>query len=112
MQFVQIYAIKQSPTGDVACPGATVTVYQSDGVTLATIYLQNGTTPQANPMTADATGLVGFAAPAGKYVVKFVLGVFSSPNYIVETFDSGDPADRLVLFNGMHGDGLFNGFLG
>jgi len=49
-----------------------VTVYESDGTTLATIYSnRTGGGTLANPITTGSTGLVQFWANPGTYVVKF-----------------------------------------
>ncbi len=53
-------------------PGATVTVYLTGTLTLATIYADDISTPLANPFTADsATAYFFFYAQAGVYDIKF-----------------------------------------
>lgn len=55
MERYQNYARKSGSDSAAIAPGATVTVYLSGTLTLATLYSDNGITPQANPFTADAT---------------------------------------------------------
>lgn len=48
----------------------TVTVYLSDGITLATLYSDNAGTPLTNPFTAQSDGMYGFYADNGRYTIK------------------------------------------
>lgn len=52
-------------------PGATVTVYNTGTLVLATIYSDAGITPKSNPFVADSTGYWSFFANEGGYDVKF-----------------------------------------
>lgn len=57
----------------VPAVGAYVYVYQSDGVTLAQLYSDNGVTPLANPVTTDRTGFYSFYVADGTYTLQYVL---------------------------------------
>ena len=46
---------------------ATVTVYRSGTLTLASLYADDAFTPKANPLTTDATGAFSFFAADGAY---------------------------------------------
>ena len=55
----------QDPFGN-GLEGISVSVFQSDGVTLANIYdATTATSLIANPMTTDPSGYYAFAAPNG-----------------------------------------------
>lgn len=51
-------------------PSCTVTVYLSDGMTLATIYSNNSGGALSNPFTASSTGQYFFYADQDIYVIK------------------------------------------
>lgn len=75
-------------------PGCTVTVYEADGVTLATIYSDNlpSPTPKANPFVADGTtGFWFFYAANGTYRTQISGGGLVAPLIIgdVLLFDPG-----------------------
>lgn len=59
-------------------PGGTATIYQGGTVTPLTIYEDDETTPAANPLVADANGLVQAKIPAGVFDVVFSDGVTST----------------------------------
>jgi len=63
--------------------GASVSIYESDGTTLASLFTDyTATTAAANPVTTDANGAFSFSAKAGKYVYSY--SVAGTPfNYIV-----------------------------
>ena len=53
-------------------PGCTVTVFLSDGMTLATIYSTSGGGFHANPFTlSGSAGLYSFYADQGPYVIRY-----------------------------------------
>lgn len=53
-------------------PGATVTIYLSGTLSLATLYADNAGTPKANPFTASLTDASWFAyVDNGRYDVRF-----------------------------------------
>ena len=80
--------LTSSATGKPA-GGATVTVYKSDAVTLATLYYDNGVTPKPNPFTTDVSdGSYRFYALNGRYKV-----VFAKAGLV---FDDTDTADILL----------------
>src|SRR3569623_2025747 len=54
---------------------AFVYVYLAGSGTLATIYSDNGSTTQTNPMQADNDGGFAFYAANGRYDIKAVYGV-------------------------------------
>jgi hypothetical protein len=64
MQYVEFIVTR--PTTGASFPGAKVTVYLAGTTTLATLYNASGG-GVSNPATADAYGLVGFAASNGSY---------------------------------------------
>lgn len=71
--------------------GGSVSVYSAGSTVLATIYSDNGTTPQSNPITTDVlTGRYNFYAAAGAYDL-----VFSHPD---ATFDANH-TKRITLFD-------------
>lgn len=51
-------------------PNATITVYNSGTPTLASIYSDDGVTPQSNPFTSSSVGLFYFYAANGLYDVQ------------------------------------------
>ena len=57
--------------------GATVTIKDEAG-NVATIYSDDGVTPQANPMTTNADGEYTFFAANGKYTVQIVAEGYGS----------------------------------
>jgi hypothetical protein len=63
------YALDVPGTMEIA-PYATVTVYQTGTLTLATIYDDNLSTPKGNPFSADEYGYFHFYAAAGRYDVR------------------------------------------
>lgn len=52
-------------------PGATVTVYETGTLTLATLYSDGSSTPKSNPFTATSEGWVEFYTAAGVYDIRF-----------------------------------------
>jgi hypothetical protein len=64
MQYVEFIVTR--PTTGAALPGAKVTVYLAGTTTPATLYNAAGG-GISNPATADASGLIGFAAANGSY---------------------------------------------
>lgn len=60
-------------------PACTVTVYNADTLTLATIYSTTSSTPLANPFTASSNGYWFFYAADGYYDVKITGGGLSAP---------------------------------
>ena len=77
--------------------GGTVTVYSAGSTVLATIYSDNGTTPQSNPLSTDIlTGRYNFYAANGAYDL-----VFSHPD---ATFDANH-TKRITLYDPTEGGG-------
>jgi hypothetical protein len=111
MQYVE-YTIARADTGAVL-PYAIVTVYLSDGVTLATIYNSTGLSVIANPQTATINGMVGFSAPNNTYIIKATSAdlVYTVPNIRVQVYDlSNLTADNYVTpeqYSGV-GNGVAN----
>lgn len=60
-------------------PFATVTVYLSGTLTLATIYSDNSSTALANPFTSDVNGFWFWYAANGRYDVRFSGGGIPAP---------------------------------
>lgn len=60
-------------------PSATVTVYLTGTLTLATIYSDSTGTPKANPFTSDSTGFWFFFIAVGTYDIKFSGGDLLAP---------------------------------
>ena len=89
MQFIQFTAAR-ADTGQVL-PYAKVTVYLTGTSTLAALFNASGGSI-ANPVVADATGLVGFAAANGNYdgVVVSADGFYTSPTI-----------SRLMIYDGL-----------
>jgi hypothetical protein len=73
------FDVVQTPTGD-AIVGALVSVFISGTTTLATLYVDNGVTPQANPVTTNADGEYAFYAANGTYTLQI-----TATNYATET---------------------------
>ena len=68
----------------VALPGATVSVYKTGTSTFATIYDAVTNAPIANPLTADATGLVQFKILTGPICdAVWSSGAYTSPRYAI-----------------------------
>lgn len=65
-------------------PSCTVTVYLTGTLTLATLYSDNSSTPQANPFTASSVGLWFWYAVNGRYDVKMSGGGIASPFTIAD----------------------------
>lgn len=64
-------------------PGAVVTVYKYDTTVKASIYNLSGSAT-ANPIVADASGLVKFQAEAGYlYEIVWSAGMYTSPRFVV-----------------------------
>lgn len=90
MQRVQGYS-RILATGAPAA-SCTVTVYETGGATLATIYGDDLATPtaKANPFTADANGYFFFYAAGGKrYDVQLSGGGIATPYTVVADVPSG-----------------------
>ena len=63
----------RAATGAVyTLPGATITVYNSDRVTLATLYINSTGSPLSNPLTADSSGRYFYYIAPGVYNEKIV----------------------------------------
>lgn len=81
-------------------PGCTITVFESDGVTLATLYSDNllSPTPKSNPFTADSTGFWFFYAANNAYRVQMSGGGIPSPVLIgdILLFDPGVTATNPI----------------
>lgn len=60
-------------------PGATVAVYLTGTVTLATIYSDSSLTPKSNPFTADSEGRYEFYIAPGDYDLRFSGTGIASP---------------------------------
>jgi hypothetical protein len=91
MQRIQGFARLDDGTGAIA-PSATVTVYETGGTTLATIYSDNlaSPTPKANPFTAAASGYWFFYAAGGKrYDVQVSGGGIATPYLAVVDAPAG-----------------------
>lgn len=58
--------------------GATVTVYESDGITEATIYENDETTTKTNPITTTGNGIATAKIPDGEYNIEIAYSGFSS----------------------------------
>lgn len=80
-----------APDSAEPAPNATVTVYVSGTLTLATIYADDNPspTPKANPFTSDASGYFYFYAPAGRYDVRLSGGGIAAPFTWGDAFNNG-----------------------
>jgi hypothetical protein len=86
-------------------PQATVSVYNTGTLVLATIYADNSLTPKANPFTAATNGYFFFYGANGRYDVTFSGGGLSAPlTYgdvlLADPFASGG---AVTSFNGRTG---------
>lgn len=75
MQIQNFYA--QDVNGNIV-PGATCSLFLPGTTTLATGLQDVSGAPMANPFSANADGLVQFAAPNGKYDLKIEAGLIVS----------------------------------
>ncbi len=64
--------------------GASVTVFEQDGTTLATIYTSLTGGVKANPFLTSTDGLARFYADPGRYVVRAQKGAFTAENIDVD----------------------------
>lgn len=76
---VKTTGIPGVPDVQTSYPGATVTVYLTGTMTLATIYSDNSSTPLSNPFTANSSGFWFFYAANGRYDVAFSGGGLPAP---------------------------------
>jgi hypothetical protein len=84
-----------SAGGLVPLSNATVEVRLAGTTTLATLYSANNTSsPQVNPLTSSATGLVSFYAADGRYDIRVAKTGFS-PVTISDVLLE-DPADGII----------------
>lgn len=72
--------------------GATVTVYLTGTVTLATIYSDASSTPKANPFTADSAGFWFFWGDLAAYDIRFSGGGITTPFTLSNVGSSGTSA--------------------
>lgn len=68
---VNVQGVLSTNVVEGSFPGATVTVFVSGTLTLASIFSDNIGTAKANPFTADTTGHAFFYAANGRYDVQF-----------------------------------------
>jgi hypothetical protein len=84
---------------------ASVTVYLAGTESLATIYSDNGTTPQANPFTADFNGRMAFYAADGRYdirITKFGYAPVVLSDVLFEDPDNiDDDLDDITISNSL-----------
>lgn len=73
-----------APTSAQPAPNATITVYNTGTLVLATIFSDDGVTPKANPFTADVSGYFYFYVAPGEYDIR------QSGGGIVAPFTWGD----------------------
>jgi len=67
-----------------ALTGASVSIFESDGVTLATIYTDyTAATAAGNPTITDANGAFSFYAKPGKYVYSYSIAGTPNPYVVV-----------------------------
>lgn len=98
MQLCSFFAVNHQ-TG-AALPGASVFVYLPGTTTKVSIYDGNGVLI-TNPATADANGMVSFAAADGVYDIVIVSGAYTSPTIPkLQFLDVSAPAEpRYILTN-------------
>jgi len=91
-QVVRTLGISSTTKVQQTFASATVTVYVSGTLTLATIYSDNSLTPLANPFTADSTGYWDFYAANGRYDVSLtgggIVGTITYPDILLADFGS------------------------
>lgn len=87
-------------------PSATVTVYLSGTLTLASIFSDESGTAKANPFTANTDASWSFYAAAGRYDIKFSGTNVPVPFTISDVFiiaSGGGGESGVTLFNGRSG---------
>lgn len=72
-----------------AMAGARVYVYHAGTSTLATIYSDNGSTEQSNPLTAGSDGEYSFFAADGLYDIQAIVGALSDVKRGVQLWGAG-----------------------
>jgi hypothetical protein len=91
--------------------GVTVSVFQSDGVTLANIYdAETGLVLIDNPIATDVTGFYSFAAPNGTYIVETSgtgFATWTSPPFILYDAVFGTPGTGSVTSVALSAPGIF-----
>lgn len=77
-----------------AMTDATVTVYESDGTTEATLYTDRDKTAGTNPVSPDSGGNLEFFADPGTYVIEIKVGstTLRTDTVVVPV----DPADAIL----------------
>ena len=106
-QTILVAGITSSSTTPVqgSYPGCTITVFQSDGSTLATIYSDNMGTVKANPFTLSGSqGQYSFYADNAIYVVRTAnagLSTFTFPIYV--PIDTSSGGSGITSLNGLTG---------
>lgn len=106
MQKLAGYSQIQSTGARVA--SATITVYQTGTLTLATIYADNLATPLSNPFISDANGLWFFYSANGHYDVQISGGSPTiSPAYTLSDFLLNDSTPTVTMKLGS-GAGLYS----
>lgn len=68
---VNVQGVLSTTVVEGSFPGATVSVFLTGTLTLASIFADNLGTPKANPFTADSTGHAFFYAANGRVDVQF-----------------------------------------
>ncbi len=81
--------VVQTKTGN-AVSGASITVYESDGSTVATIYSDDGVTERDNPISTGGDGEYYFHAANGTYVLSISKSGFGTDTKTVSLFDPED----------------------
>lgn len=103
-QTILLAGLTSSTTTPVqrSYPGCTITVFQSDGSTLASIFSDNVGTPKANPFTLSGSqGQYSFWADQGPYVIRTVnTGLTTFTFNIFMPFD-GTSGGFITSLNGL-----------
>jgi hypothetical protein len=103
-QTISIVGLTSSTTTPVqrSYPGCTITVFQSDGMTLASIYSDNMMTVKANPFTlSGSNGLYSFYAAQGNYVIRTVNTGLSTFTFTIFMPFDGTAGGFITSLNGL-----------
>lgn len=89
-------------------PSATVTVYQTGTLTLASIFSNEVGTPKANPFTANSDASWSFYIASGRYDIKFsgtgIISPFTLSDIFVNSGSGGGGGGAVTSVFGRTGD--------
>ncbi len=88
--MIRYNGLAQDSTNGQALNGASVTVVEVLTGLNAALFADDGTTPLANPVTADSGGLYHFKIDAGLYTLTIIKGTYTEVEDLVTLID--DPS--------------------